>query len=92
MNRAAIATLIALSLAACVHNPAPVEVRIQERTVEVMRPCPAEAPPRPAPIGDVPTDALAALRIVTAKLLEYVAPGGYADRAEAALAICTDSQ
>ena len=89
MNRAAIATLIALSLAACAHNPAPVEVRIQERTVEVMQPCPAEAPPRPAPIGDVPTDALAALRIVTAKLLEYVAPGGYADRAEAALAICT---
>ena len=82
----------ALSLAACAHSPAPVEVRIQERTVEVMRPCPAEAPPRPAPIGDVPTDALAALRIVTAKLLEYAGAGGYADRAEAALAICTARQ
>lgn len=87
MTRFAIATL-ALVLAACAHSPAPVEVRIQERTVEVLRPCPVEAPERPAPLDTLPDNAVDALRMVTAKLLEYAGAGGYADRAEAAIGVC----
>ena len=92
LTTARLAVLISasLTLAACSHAPAPVDVRIQERTVEVMRPCPVEVPTRPAPIdgATLPEDARDALRIVTAKLLEWAGQGGYGDRAEAALAVC----
>lgn len=88
--RVATLALAALALSACAHAPAPVDVRIQERTVEVLMPCPVEAPARPAPIdgATLPADARDALRIMTAKLLEWAGHGGYGDRAEAALAVC----
>lgn len=88
-HSAAIALIMAsLALAGCATGPRPVEVRIQERTVEVMRPCPVTAPERPAPITDLPANARDALRVVVAKLLEWQGAGGYADRAEAAIAVC----
>lgn len=89
MNKWTIA-LAALALAGCAHNPRAVDVRVQERLVEVQRPCPVTVPPRPAPVdaATLPADARDALRIVTAKLLEWAGAGGYGDQAAAALAIC----
>ncbi len=89
MKRAMI-LVAALALSGCAHGRAPVDVRVQERLVEVQRPCPVTVPARPAPIDPdtLPADARDALRIVTAKLLEYAGAGGYADRAEAAIAVC----
>ncbi|SNT19196.1 hypothetical protein [Sphingopyxis indica] len=79
----------ALALAGCAHEQAGVRVQTVEVVKEVQVPCPVEVPARPAPIGALPSDARDALRIVGAKLLEYAGPGAYADRADAALRICT---
>lgn len=75
-------------LAGCAHQQG-VRVETVEVVKEVQRPCPASKPDRPAPVGALPSNARDALRIVTAKLLEYVGPGGYAERAEKAIDICT---
>jgi hypothetical protein len=79
----------ALLLAGCADGPRPVKVVVQEKIVEVQRPCPVTVPARPAPIGALPANARDALRIAAAKLLEFAGPGGYADKADAALVICT---
>lgn len=79
----------ALLLTGCADGPRPVKVVVQEKIVEVQRPCPVTVPARPAPIGALPTNARDALRIAAAKLLEWAGDGGYADRADAAIAICT---
>lgn len=82
--------LIVLALTGCTTSTPPVDVRIQERVVETMRPCPVTIPERPATLRaeDLPDDARDALRVAVASLLQFQAPGGYADRAEAALRIC----
>ncbi len=77
-----------LLLAGCAGGPRPVDMQIVERVVEVQRPCPMTAPTRPAKIGPLPVNAIDALKLVGAKLLEYAGPGAYADRADAAIAIC----
>lgn len=77
-----------LLLAACSHGPGAVEVRTVEVVKEVMVPCPAKAPVRPSALGELPAVAEDALRIVSAKLLEYAGKGGYADKAEDAIATC----
>ncbi len=82
----------ALMLTACAGRAGtPVETVTVERTVEVARPCPAVAPTRPAPLGAVPAALAPLAALLAAKLKEYAAPGGYADRAEAALRICRDA-
>lgn len=81
---------LALSLASCAGPTPPVRVEIQERVVEVPRPCPAERPARPAPLArPLPVDPVDLTLVLTAKLLEYAGAGGYADRADTSLAICT---
>lgn len=77
-----------LALAGCASRPAAIEVRTVEVVRETMVPCPVETPARPALIGQLPPDARDAVLVMAAKLLEWSGPGGYADQAEAALAIC----
>lgn len=81
----------ALSLSACATTEDP-PVRIETVTVieEVEKPCPANRPARPAPIGELPTDLVALAAALGAKLAEYSDPGKYADRAEAIMDRCTE--
>jgi len=70
-------------------TPPAVEIRTVEKVVEVQRPCAVTVPARPAKLArPLPTDTTALSALLAAKLLEYSGAGGYADRAEAALAIC----
>lgn len=84
--------IAALALTACstAKTPPPgVEVRYVDRVVEVQKPCPATRPERPAPLArPLPKDANALAAVLLAKLIEYAAPGGFADRADAALDMC----
>ena len=82
------AALVTLNACATTGDPT---VRIETVTVieEVEKPCPAERPARPAPIGDLPTDLIALAAALGAKLAEYSDPGKYADRAEAIMDRCT---
>lgn len=75
-------------LSGCATTPA-IDVQIQERLVEVQRPCPASAPDRPAHIGTLPDDARDAARVLAARVLELQGAGGLLDQLYAALAICT---
>lgn len=79
---------LALACSGCATPRPGVGVEYQTVAVEVMRPCPGDAPTRPEPLGALPDDARDAARALVAKLAEYAAPGGYADRLEADLAIC----
>lgn len=82
-----------LLLAACGANPnarPAVEIRTVERVVEVAKPCPVTKPDRPAKLSrPLPSDSVALAALLGAKLLEYDGPGGFADRALAALNTCT---
>lgn len=84
---------LALLPAACGHDQTPppaVEIRTVTKTVEVQRPCPVTRPARPAPLArPLTTDAVALAALLGSKLLEWSSPGGYADRADAALRKCT---
>ena len=83
----------ALALSACAHDqsaPPAVEVRYQTVTKEVQRPCGVTVPTRPAPLAKpYPSDAVQLAATLAAKLAEWSAPGGFGDRAVAALEICT---
>jgi len=57
--------------------------------VPVQRPCAATLPPRPVPFASLPADAVAALAVTMAKLTEYAGRGKWADKAEAAMGVCT---
>jgi len=90
MKRLGIASLPMLLSACGVGTPPPaVEIRTQIRTVEVAKPCPVTKPVRPAPLAKpLPTDGIALAATLALKLGEWSAPGGYGDRAEAALDTC----
>jgi hypothetical protein len=81
-----------LALAACstAKTPPPgVEVRYVDRVAEVQRPCPATRPERPEPLArPLPKDANALAAVLLAKLIEYAAPGGFADRADHVFDAC----
>jgi len=90
MKYLGIATLVLLSGCATDSAPPPaVEVHTVTRTVEVQRPCQATIPQRPAPLAKLPTDGVALAAELALKLAEYSGPGGFADRAMAALKTCT---
>ena len=85
-----LAVIAGLSLAACATAQEPgIEIRTVTVTKEVQRPCAATAPARPEATGTLPAQAADAVRVLAAKLLEWAGEGGYADRAEAAIAECT---
>ncbi|AHE52588.1 hypothetical protein [Sphingomonas sanxanigenens] len=90
MNRTAALAGLSL-LAGCSSTPPPaVAVRTVEVVREVQRPCPVTPPPRPAPL-DRPllADAAALAALLGARLAEWAGPGGYGERADAALMLCT---
>lgn len=81
---------LALLLCGCASSAPPaVQLEIQREVVRVRERCPVEIPARPAPLGPLPANLEQAARQLLAKLMEYADDGGYADRADAALAICT---
>lgn len=88
-----IAIVAALALPACATTSGPppaVEIRTQVKTVEVQRPCSVTKPVRPAPMTKpIPTDAIALAAALALKLTEWSGPGGYGDRAIAAIDSCT---
>lgn len=91
MIRIALALVAASTLAACGEQQARPEAQIVKETVEVQVPCPIEAPVRPAPIGKLPSGSRQLNAALGAKLKEYAAPGGYADKADAAIRTCQRS-
>ncbi len=96
MRRIAIATLSLLSACATTPKPCPPSIPKVE-TVEVVRtvakPCPVTQPVKPAPLAKpLPTKSDALIAVLVEKLAEYAGQGGYAERAEQAIASCKDVQ
>lgn len=87
-----LAVIIASALLGACGTPA-IQTRIQDRIVEVQKPCPVQIPERPAPLTqeDLASNAVDTALILTARLLEWQGPGGYGDRANSALEICTSN-
>ena len=84
--------LLPLALAACAKPDVPppgMQIETVEVIKEVQRPCKVTMPVAPAPLGVLPSDAVAALAVTGAKLVEYAGEGKYVDRLESALRICT---
>ena len=81
-----------LLLAGCAHVAAPtpaVEVRYQTVTREVQQPCPVAVPQRPAPLATpLPSSVEQLAALLGAKLAEWAGPGGYGERADAAIRTC----
>jgi hypothetical protein len=91
MRIGATAALAALVSGCGGHVAAPGE-RVVYRTVEkeVPRPCPVARPVRPSPLArPLPEDAGALVSLLAGKLAEWAGPGGYGERAEAAITVCT---
>jgi hypothetical protein len=81
-----------IALTACnAPRPEPgIRVVTQREVVEVAKPCPVTPPARPAPLPrPLPTDAVALAAVLGAKVVELMGDGGYVDRSQEALAICT---
>lgn len=85
------ALAVMLALASCATTePAGVKVITKEVLKEVPRPCPAERPKVPAKLQrPLPTDPARLVDLLVAKLTEWAGPGGYGERANAALDLCT---
>ena len=83
--------IMALALAACAKTPQPgIEVRTVDVVREVARPCPVTVPERPGQLArPLPTDAVRLAATLALKLAEWAGPGGYGERADAALKTCT---
>lgn len=71
-------------------GPPAVQIQTVTHTVEVQRPCAVTKPVRPAPLArPLPDDMGRLLALVSGKLAEWSGPGGYGERAEAAIGTCT---
>lgn len=80
-----------MALAACGQpvTPPSTQIKLQDRIVEVQRPCRATAPVKPAPLArPLPDDQRRLAAVLAAKLEEYAGQGMFADRALDALAQC----
>lgn len=91
MYRVILASCLPLSACGAADTGARPAVEIKEvvRTVEVAKPCPVTKPDRPAKLArPLPADAVALAALLGAKLLEVMGPGGYVDRADAAISQC----
>lgn len=83
------AILIALALAGCTTPRAVERVRTVEVAVPVHTPCPRPADVRPMParpVGDLPTDARAALAVMTGWALDLWSWGRVVEQQQAACA------
>jgi hypothetical protein len=83
---------LALLGAGCAGRPESAGTNVVYRTVdkEVARPCPVTKPQRPAPLArPLPADPGALVSLLAAKLKEWAGPGGYGDRADEAIGVCT---
>jgi hypothetical protein len=95
MKRLGIPTivLLALALAGCAggHVESPgTKVIFKDRFVEVPRPCPVTKPVKPKPLArPLPSDPARLVDLLAGKLLEWAGPGGYGERADAAITTCT---
>lgn len=88
---AALASLLALAGCTSTSPPA-VAVRTVEVVREVQRPCPVTPPRRPAPLDrPLPADVAALAALLGARLAEWAGPGGYGERADAALMLCINA-
>jgi hypothetical protein len=66
------------------------KVVYQRVEVPVQRPCPVTRPAKPLPLArPLPIDPARLVDLLAAKLLELMGPGGYVERADAAIATCT---
>lgn len=82
---------VILALTAC-STPGQPGIKVEYKTVEkeVPRPCPVTKPVTPEKLKrPLPKDPARLLDLVTAKLLEWAGPGGYGERANAAIETCT---
>lgn len=81
-----------LLLAGCAHTATPLPaIRVEYQTVtrEVQRPCPVTLPQRPASLATpLPSDLGQLVALLGAKLAEWSGPGGYGERADAAIRTC----
>ena len=82
------ALVLCALLTACGGDEGGIRIERVEVPVEVQKPCPAERPIRPGPLGALNPDAVKALAQTLAKLAEYSAAGQYADQAESVFDIC----
>lgn len=84
----------ALTLSACGAADTGARPAVEVKTVTVyrdaQRPCAAKKPERPGKlVRPLPTDTTALAALLGAKLTEYDGSGKYADRADAAIDLCT---
>lgn len=88
MNKWPIVSLLVLGgCQTCPQSPPRIET--VQVVKEVQRPCPITIPTRPSKLATpLPSDLERLAATLASKLMEYTAPGGYADRAEAALRTC----
>lgn len=84
---------VALLVPACTRTPPPepaTRVVYQDVVRETKRPCPVERPRRPDRLArPLPDNPAQLIDLLAAKLLEWAGPGGYGDRADAAIETCT---
>ena len=80
--------IICLGISSCTTAEPGIRVETVKVPVEVQKPCPAEIPKRPEPIGALPTDAVKLAATLGAKLIEWAGPGGYGDRADEIMQRC----
>ncbi len=81
---------VMLALSACTTPQPGIKVEYREVLKEVQRPCPVTKPVTPAPLArPLPADPARLLDLVVAKLTEWAGPGGYGERADAAIETCT---
>lgn len=82
--------ILALMLTACTTPQVGTKVVYQEVVKEVQRPCPVVKPPLPEKLArPLPSNPARLVDLLTAKLIEWAGPGGYGERADAALTTCT---
>lgn len=83
--------LLLIPLAACATTGQPaIKVEYREVLKETQRPCPVTKPVIPDKLArPLPRDPARLIDLLVAKLMEYAGPGGYSERANAAIETCT---
>lgn len=80
---------VMLALTGCATTQPAIKTIYQEVKVEVPRPCPVTKPVIPDKLErPLPTDPARLIDLLVAKLTEWAGPGGYGERADAAIETC----